>query len=272
MRSFWTTSMPIPVIISFFMLQVKRESQITFLHSPALDRIPRIVHAFSTRRAERPDFSLGPAPSDNPIIQTNRIRFLSAIGAPGWPILKLKQVHSGIVQVMVDTMAAGAAMEGDAAVTALEGTLLGVQTADCVPILIAESEARAVAAIHAGWRGTAARIAELTIGTLTTKFHVRAEDLTAVIGPHIGVCCYEVGEDVVRAIGDAALFEKRREWLKPHLNLAEANRRQLRSAGIPDGQILVSALCTQCRGDLFFSYRREGGKAGRMLSVIGVAP
>src|ERR1700675_2420029 len=103
------------------MLQAKRESQVTFLHSPALDRIPRIVHAFSTRRAERSDFTLGPAPSDNPIIQTNRARLLAALGAPGWPILKLKQTHSGIVRDMDDTMAAGDAVEGDASVTALTG-------------------------------------------------------------------------------------------------------------------------------------------------------
>jgi YfiH family protein len=163
-------------------------------------------------------------------------------------------------------------MEGDAAITALTGKLLGVQTADCVPVLIAESQARAVAAIHAGWRGTAARIAELTVERLTTKFHVRAEELTAVIGPSVGVCCYEVGEDVVKTIADDEVFEQRVEWLKPHLNLAEANRRQLRNAGIPGNRILVSSLCTQCRGDLFFSYRREGRKVGRLLSVIGIAP
>ena len=94
------------------------------------------------------------------MIQINRARFIGAIGAAGWPILKLRQVHSGAVREMNDTMAAGDAVDGDASVTALDSVLLAVQTADCVPILIADSSARCVAAIHAGWRGTAARIAE----------------------------------------------------------------------------------------------------------------
>src|SRR5689334_20451814 len=145
------------------MLQVKREAQITFLQSDALERIPGIIHAFSTRRAERNDFSLGPLTSPNPMIKINRARFSAAIGAAGWPVLKLKQVHSNIVCDMDDTMAAGEALEGDAAVTAVRGALLGVQTADCVPILISDSDGRCVAAIHAGWRGTALRVARLTV-------------------------------------------------------------------------------------------------------------
>ena len=134
------------------MLQVKRREQITFLQSAALARIPGVVHAFSTRRGERNDFTLGPPSSPNPMVQMNRVRFLAAIGAAGWPILKLKQVHSGIVVDMDDTSAAGEAVEGDGAVTSLRDVALGVQTADCVPILIADSEGKAVAAIHAGWR------------------------------------------------------------------------------------------------------------------------
>src|SRR5215467_634356 len=159
------------------MLQVKRESQVSFVHSEALDRIPGIVHGFSTRRAERNDFTLGPLSSPNPIIPMNRARFLAAIGAPGWPILKLRQVHSGIVRDMEDTRAAGDPVEGDAAITSLRGALLGVQTADCVPILIADAAGSCVAAVHAGWRGTVARIAALTVEKLTSKFAVQAKDL-----------------------------------------------------------------------------------------------
>src|SRR2546430_15717882 len=113
------------------------------------------------------------------MIKINRARFTAAIGAVGWPILKLKQVHSGVVCEMDDTMAAGDAIEGDASITALPETLLGVQTADCAPILIADSRARCVAAIHAGWRGTAARISEKTIARLTQKFDVEPSGLTA---------------------------------------------------------------------------------------------
>jgi hypothetical protein len=251
------------------MLQVKRESHVTFLHSEALDRVPRIVHAFSTRRSERTDFTLG-GTSGNPFVQINRIRFLAAIGAAGWPLLKLKQIHSAIVSDIDDTSAANEAVEGDAAVTGLQGAVLGIQTADCLPILVADSQARAIAAIHAGWRGTAARIAENTVSRLISGFGIDPKDLIASIGPHIGVCCYEVGEEVVEAIGDPAAFERRGEWPRPHLSLAQANRRQLLNAGLPDHQIEVSSLCTRCREDLFYSYRRDAKKAGRMLSVIGI--
>jgi YfiH family protein len=253
------------------MLQVKREFQITFLHSEPLGRIPRLVHAFSTRRSERNDFTLGTAAA-NPLEQMNRIRFLASIGSPGWPLLKLKQVHSGIVREMDDTSAAGDAVEGDAAITSLEGVLLGVQTADCVPILLADSENRAVAAVHAGWRGTVSRIAEATVSRLVAKFGVRSNSLAVAIGPHIGVCCYEVGEEVADAIGDPGLIERRPEWPRPHLNLGEANRRQLVRAGVPEEQIDISSMCTRCRADLFFSFRREGKRTGHLLSVIGIAP
>src|SRR5260370_27518427 len=141
------------------MLQVKRQDQITFLQSEALGRVPGIVHAFSTRRSDRLDLTLGPHSSSDPRVQINRVRFLAAVDAPGWPIMKLKQVHSGVVVDMDDSSAATDAVEGDAAVTTLEGIMLGVQTADCVPILIAETSGAAVAAIHSGLRGTAAPIA-----------------------------------------------------------------------------------------------------------------
>jgi len=253
-----------------FMLQVKRHDQITFLRSEMLERIPRVVHAFSTRRGERNDFSLGPVTSPNPMVHINRARFVAAIGAPGWPLIKLKQIHSGTVVDIDDTAAAGEGIEGDAAVTSLRGVMIGVQTADCVPILIAGLEGGIVAAVHAGWRGTAAHIAEVAVARLVEKYHVAAGSLAAAIGPHIGVCCYEVGEHVVEAISTPAAIERSPEWSNPHLNLASANRAQLLQAGIPEAQIEISSLCTKCRADLFHSYRRDGKRMGHMLSVIGM--
>src|SRR5499427_8985424 len=150
-----------------------------FIHSEALDRILGVVHAFFTRCAERSDFSLGPVNFLNPIVQINRARFTAAIGGAGWPIIKLKQVHSGIVVDIGDTSAASEAVEGDAAVTGLAGVMVGVQTADCVPILIVHRERRAVAAIHAGWRGTAAGIAQATVMRLVQKFGVAVNDFVA---------------------------------------------------------------------------------------------
>jgi YfiH family protein len=202
----------------------------------------------------------------NPLMAMNRARFLAVVGAAGWPVMKLNQVHSGIVRDVDDTSPANEPLEGDAIVTRLKGLMLGIHTADCVPILIAEREARHVAAVHAGWRGTAAGITEATVRRLVDKFKVAPANLVAAVGPHIGVCCYEVGEEVAR------LFPGLTTSGKPHLNLAEANRLQLLNAGIPAGQIEVSSLCTRCREDLFFSYRRDGSRAGRMLAIIGIAP
>ena len=169
------------------------------------------------------------------MIQINRAIFVAAIGAPGWPIIKLKQVHSGIVSDIDDTSAAGEAVEGDAAVASLRGVMLGVQTADCVPILIAEKAGQAVAAVHAGWGGTAARIAESSVERLVEKFGMDPKNLIVAIGPHIGVCCYEVGEEVAEAM--PASVERRSEWSKPHLNLAHANFQQLLGqSGQDDGE------------------------------------
>ena len=254
------------------MLQANRVAQITVLSEPALSGIPRIVHGFSTRRAEHNAFTLGSSNSENPAVQMNRARFLDAVRMTGWPLLKLKQVHSNIVHDMKDTWAASQPVEGDGAITALAGAALGIQTADCVPILIADRHARVAAAVHAGWRGTAGRIAEIAVNEMVRTYGVSPEDLTAVVGPHNAVCCYEVGEEVVAAIGDPAAIVRKPEWPKPHLDQAIANKRQLMEAGIPEMQVIASTLCTQCRGDLFYSYRREGQRTGRMLSVIGILP
>jgi polyphenol oxidase len=254
------------------MLEVKRVAQVTLLSSPMLAAIPGVVHGFSTRRAEHNEFTLGPTGSENPAIQINRARFLAAVGMAGWPVLKLRQVHSAIIHDMTDTSAANEPREGDAAITRLGGAVLGVQTADCVPILVADRKGHAVAAIHAGWRGTALRIAQQAVARLVADYRIPPEDLIAIIGPHNAVCCYEVGEEVVEAINDPATLVRKAEWSKPHLNQGLANQRQLIAAGIPENQIVISNLCTQCRSDLFYSYRRDGKRAGRMLSVIGIRP
>lgn len=254
------------------MLQVNRISQITVLSAPALSSIPGIVHGFSTRRAEHAEFTVGPLGSENPAVQINRSRFLAAAGMPGWPLLRLKQTHSDIVYDLRDNFPAGEVITADAVITGIRGAALGIQTADCVPILIADRSARVVAAVHAGWRGTAERIAENTVRRIVDTYGVSARDLTAVIGPHNAVCCYEVGEEVVAAINDAEAIVRKPEWTKPHLNQGLANKRQLIEAGVPESHVDLSTLCTHCRTDLFFSYRREGNRTGRMLAVIGILP
>ena len=254
------------------MFQLKRASEVTFLRAGLLDEVPGLVHAFSTRRAEHPQFTLGPAGTGNPLVEINRTRFIAAAGAAGWPILKLNQSHSSDVLELQDTWAANEAVSGDAAITGVRGALVGVQTADCVPILIADSHGRAVAAVHAGWRGTAAHIAERTVERFRERFDIPAGDLVAAIGPHNAACCYEVGSDVFEQFDDPEPFQPGRSPGKWLLNLALANRRQLERAGVPADRIAASTLCTQCRPDLFFSYRREGKRVGRLLSIVGIAP
>jgi YfiH family protein len=247
------------------MLHAYRNAHVTFLRAANLDRIPGIVHAFSTRRSEDADLSLsGPS--------TNGARFLAAVGMAGWPLARMRQVHSNAVHRILDNGFVNDPPEGDAACTSLKGMALGVVTADCLPILIADQATRTVGVAHAGWRGTSEGVVRKTVDELVSRHDLRAEDLRVAIGPHIGVCCMEVGEEIVEWFGDPGVFERRPEWRKPHLDLAEANRRQLEAAGVVPEHVHVSTLCTRCRADLFHSYRRDGDGSGRMLSVIGMEP
>lgn len=129
-----------------------------------------------------------------------------------------------------------------------------------------------MAAAHAGWRGTASGVVRRTVEQMVSEGGVAADDLAAAIGPHIGVCCMEVGDDVADLFGRPGTVVRRPDWPKPHLDLGAANRTQLADAGVPPERVEVSTLCTRCRPDLFHSYRRDGEKAGRMLSLIGLAP
>ena len=138
--------------------------------------------------------------------------------------------------------------------------MVAVKTADCIPILLVDEEHRAVAAVHAGWRGTVAHIAQNAVHAMWQEFGTEARRLHAAVGPGIGKCCYEVGAEVAAQFGETGPC---------HIDLAEANRRQLADAGVPEAQIYVAALCTRCGGD-FHSYRRDKEKAGRMLSFVGV--
>ena len=251
------------------MLRTYRESNVTFLRSPALEAIPGIVHAFSTRRADSGDLSLGGA---GRLIQDDRDRFMAAVGLEAWPIARLRQTHSNVVHWVGDNEFVNEVADGDAAGTSLHGVALGVMTADCVPILLADLSARAVAVAHAGWRGTSEGVVRKTVDRMVSDQGLAPSALSAAIGPHIGVCCMEVGEEVFDWFALPEVFERRTEWPRPHLNLAEANRLQLIGAGLSPDRVQVSTLCTRCRSDLFHSYRRDSDAAGRMLSVIGIEP
>ncbi len=236
------------------MLHTRTQSDITFLAAPVLEAVPRVVHAFSTRR---------PSPDDG---------FAAVAGMEGWPTFPLRQIHSDRVHWVAGERLPDTAPDGDAAATALPGVALSVRTADCAPVLIADRRGRVVAAAHAGWRGAAAGVVRRTVEQVVSEGGVEARDLAAAIGPHIGVCCMEVGDDVADRFAQPGIVLRRPDWPKPHLDLGAANRAQLADAGVPPERVEVSTLCTRCRPDLFHSYRRDGEKAGRMLSLIGLAP
>jgi YfiH family protein len=171
----------------------------------------------------------------------------------------LKQIHSNMC-----VRAAGRTGElgqGDALLENVPGDLIGIKTADCLPLLLADEEHRAVAAVHAGWRGTVQNIAAEAVRRMAAEFGSRPAYLHAAIGPGIGKCCYEVGAEVAAQFGEQGPC---------HIDLLEVNRRQLLAAGVPPGHIYAAGLCTKCDAADFHSFRRDKERAGRMLSFIGV--
>lgn len=171
----------------------------------------------------------------------------------------LKQVHSATCVAAEGRR--GVLGEGDALIENAPGSAVAVRTADCIPILLVDERARAVAAVHAGWRGTVAEIGRRAVEAMRQRFGSDPTDLHAAIGPGIGKCCYEVGPEV------AARFGKQG---RVHIDLEEANRRQLQEAGVTPHRIYASNLCTMCRAEEFHSFRRDGEAAGRMYSFAGV--
>jgi YfiH family protein len=214
-------------------------------------------------------------------ILENRRRFLKLFEGE-WALAGCWQVHGAEVR-LVKTLAEAKPAEDargdtiycDAIVSNAAGVLAGVKTADCVPILIGDPVTGAFAAVHAGWRGTLDKVATRALQRLTREYDTNPRDVRIAIGPAAGACCYEVGTDVISA------FKSNFPWQNlftqtrlDHacIDLLKANRDQLISAGVGPASINVAPLCTMCRTDLFFSYRREKnvhGKVGRLMSVIG---
>jgi hypothetical protein len=176
-------------------------------------------------------------------------------------VTTLTQIHSALVLEAVPPGGDRFA-EGDALVARTAGLVVGVRTADCVPILIVDERTRAVAGVHAGWRGTAQHIVQAAVRELTTRFGARAEDLHAAVGPSIGPCCYEVGPDVARHFGTAVGTAER-----INIDLPGINECQLLDSGV--GDVWVARECTFCLAEKYFSFRREKDEAGRMISFVG---
>ena len=221
-----------------------------FLTSPLLATIPGLVHGFGQR-----------------VAGTRAVaREAAKESFRTWgDVFFLRQVHGGTVV----TTPWAEPPDADASLTQRAGELLAIETADCLPVLIVDASNLRVAAAHAGWRGTVAKVARHAVEALVALGSDPGE-LRVALGPSIGPCCYEVGADVEEAFGPAgSRFLERRPSGRSHLDVAEANRTQLEEAGVLPSHIDKVNLCTRCREDLFFSYRRDGAYAGRMISVVG---
>ena len=186
-------------------------------------------------------------------------RWSNSFGSCG-NLATLHQVHSDIV---IDAGGrSGSLGEGDALIDNTPGRLIAVKTADCIPILLVDPHHRAVAAVHAGWRGTAQRIAARAIQDMQRRFSSWPEHLLAAIGPGIGKCCYEVGPEVAQQFPEFTDSNR-------HVDLPAANRSQMAGCGVRSEHIYTADLCTRCNRD-FHSFRRDKQQAGRMLSVVGI--
>ena len=250
----------------------------------------RFVNGFSTRGggiSAMPEQSLNLAGFNEDAAENileNRRRFLKLF--PGrWALAGCWQVHGADVRLVHTASdakpaedARGETIYCDAIVSDARGVLAGVKTADCVPILLADPVTGAYGAVHAGWRGTLARVALKGLEQMRREYGAEPENVIAALGPAAGACCYEVGAEVIDAFhlefpGERNLFTPTRDG-HACVDLFCANRNQLTGAGVKAANVFTAPLCTMCRTDLFFSYRREKnvyGKVGRLMSVIGRA-
>jgi len=284
-----------------------KNAPLAILHADLFSNIPWLLHGFSTRTG---GFSrvyggnalnLGFTKEDSRnLVEKNRAAFLQKLGAmnkkQNWPLVTLRQIHSDLIHCV--TTPPMEQLAGDGLITCDPEIVLGIQTADCLPIILVDTKKRAVGVFHAGWRGTMKRIVEKGVGEMRRCFGSMPRDIKAAIGPGIRGCCYEVGEEVRRAFEAqfeyaSALFREAKDSdhirerypmlfltsrapghsdlpKRIYLDLAEANRRQLLAAGVSARNIESSPLCTACRTDLLFSYRKEKGGTGRMLAAVGI--
>jgi hypothetical protein len=198
-------------------------------------------------------------------VQENRKRFLRSVGMSENLLAVPRQIHSATVRAVEWP---GQLPDCDGLTTNVPGVVLSVTVADCLAILLADPARGVVAAVHAGWRGTASGIATRAVELLQGHYGVHPADLLVYLGPSARACCYEVGEDVASLFGDAVI----RRDQKRYLDLAIANEQQLTRCGVSPGNIETSPDCTISHPELYHSYRRDGGRSGRMMAVIGILP
>ncbi|HZQ37014.1 MAG TPA: peptidoglycan editing factor PgeF [Dehalococcoidia bacterium] len=261
-------------------MRVDRDARLVCLRFPLLETVPGVRHAVTTRLGGHSSgpyaaANLGLAVGDeHEAVLANR-ELAATLVAPGAHPATVKQVH-GVAAALAEAPGVPGVplCEADMLVTRRPGVPLLVQAADCVPIVLIDPETPAAAVVHAGWCGTAAGAGREAVATLQRLCGSRPNRLLAGVGPAIGVCCYEVGDDVADAVaaasGGATGIVDRSHGERPHLSLEAALRRQLLAAGLPDSRIVTAGLCTACRLDLFYSHRREGTPTGRFGALVAL--
>ena len=200
---------------------------------PELDAFPWLIHGFGTRHSD----------------------------IPAWfdKLATVKQIHSAIC--VLANGRRGDLGPGDALLEDRPGAVIAIKTADCMPVLLVDERHRAIAAVHAGWRGTVARIVPAALASMHQRFGTDPRDVHAAIGPGIGKCCYQVGPEVAAQFGEQG---------RAHIDLTDANRLQLLECGVTRERVYASNLCTMCLADDFHSFRRDGEAAGRLYSFAGL--
>jgi YfiH family protein len=282
-------------------------SSIQIIHATNLGKLPWLIHGFSTRPGGASRvyggsvLNLGFTAKDSKaVVERNREAFLRKLGGISgkkpWPLVTLRQIHSDLIHQVTEPP--DTPLVGDGLITNTPELLVGVQTADCLPVILVDKRHKAVGVFHAGWRGTIKRIVEKGAGAMRLWFGTMPRDLQATIGPGIHACCYEIGAEVREQFESqfeyaASIFREIQESdpvrekypllfltarapghsvlpKKIFLDLVEANRRQLLGIGVSAKNITASLLCTSCNPKLLFSYRAEKGVTGRMMAVVGV--
>jgi len=255
--------------------------ELTHLTVPQWQVYDGLLHGFLGRRGGKSagryaglnvSYRVG---DDNKVVSQNVCDMKAAIGIHDGKIVTMQQVHGDNLIEITDKKMKETG-EADGVVTAESGVYLGVLTADCVPLLFIAPKQRLAAAVHAGWKGTLAGIATKTVEYFKSRYGVASGELEVALGPSIGVCCYDVNNDVATPLmkkwGALTTPSIAMKSGKPHINLSRLNRDILRSAGVPGKQLFQIGPCTSCAPDEFFSYRRQGGETGRQIGVVGWLP
>ncbi len=268
------------------------------LQSTSLKKLPWLVHAFTTRASGNLGFTKS---ASRRAVERNRAALIKKLArTKPWPLVILRQIHSDLIHHV--TGVPEQQLAGDGLITRTPGLLIAIQTADCLPVILVDAKRRAIGVFHAGWRGTVQRIVEKGVGEMRRHFGTQPKDIRATIGPGVHNCCYQVGQEVRDRFESQfayanELFRETKESDEIHerypllfltarapghsehvlpkkifLDLVEANRRQLVDAGVPAKHISASPLCTSCRTDVLFSYRKEKDTAGRLLAIAGIKP